>query len=327
MTGLCLPSTAVRDRALAAARRLDQQDEPDEPDEPDAESIEFLSSAVIYDGARSRPAELAGVRFWVPDFLAADPAAGRAAAAAMPRLEVIQAQSAGVDVLLPIVPSGVTLCDARGVHGSSTSEWALTALLSVLREFPRFERARQQRHWDHSVTDELAGKQVLIIGAGDVGQQLARRITACDAQPTFVARTAREGVHAIDELPQLLPGADAVVLIVPKTTETLGMVDADFLARMPDGAVLVNAARGPVVDTDALLAELTSGRLRAALDVVDPEPLPADHPLWTAPNLLLTPHVAGSVLGLGNRFAALLVEQLRLFVHGRPLRNVVTGQY
>ncbi|HEV2885897.1 MAG TPA: 2-hydroxyacid dehydrogenase [Jatrophihabitans sp.] len=314
---ICLPSTSVRDRALAMARR--QED-------PEPELIEMLTEAVIYEPAAT-PEQLSGVRFWVPDFLGADPAAYRAVVEAMPELRVIQAQSAGVDVLLQVVPDGVELCDARGVHGSSTAEWALTALLSVFREFPRFERARQQRRWDYSVTDELAGKRVLIVGAGDVGQQLARRITACDARPVFVARTARDGVHSVEELPQLLPDADAVVLIVPKTTETVGMVDAKFLAAMADGAILVNAARGPVVDTGALLAELTSGRLRAAVDVVDPEPLPSDHPLWRAPNLLLTPHVAGSVLGFGDRFAALLVAQLHRYLHGEQLQNTVTGQY
>jgi phosphoglycerate dehydrogenase-like enzyme len=316
VTRLCLPSTAVRDRAVAIARR-----------EEDDEVAELLAGAVIYDPARTPREQLAEVRFWVPEFLGADPGPGRDSAAAMPELQVIQAQSAGVDVLLPVVPDGVLLCDARGVHGSSTAEWALTALLSVLREFPRFERARQQRHWDYGVTDELAGKRVLIIGAGDVGQQLGRRITACDAEPVFVARTGRDGVHPIDELPELLPDADAVVLIVPKTPETIGMVDAGFLARMRDGALLVNAARGPVVDTSALLAELVSGRLRAAVDVVDPEPLPSDHPLWTAPNLLITPHVGGSVLGFGDRFAVLLVQQLRRFERGEPLQNVVNGDY
>jgi phosphoglycerate dehydrogenase-like enzyme len=295
--------------------------------DPQPELIEMLTGAVIHDPAHTPPEELSDVRVWVPDFRNADPVVYRAAVEAMPELRVIQAQTAGVDVLLQILPDGVELCDARGVHGSSTAEWALTALLSVFREFPRFERARQQRRWDYSVTDELAGKRVLIVGAGDVGQQLARRLTACDAHPVFVARTARDGVHSIAELPDLLPSADAVVLIVPKTPETVGMVDAAFLAAMPDGALLVNAARGPVVDTGALLAELTSGRLRAAVDVTDPEPLPSDHPLWTAPNLLLTPHVGGSVLGFGDRFAALLVQQLHRYLNGEPLQNTVTGLY
>ncbi|MDQ1736647.1 MAG: hypothetical protein QOH56_2898 [Pseudonocardiales bacterium] len=168
---------------------------------------------------------------------------------------------------------------------------------------------------------------MLIVGAGDVGQQLARRISACDATPIMVARSARDGVHSISELPALLPGADVVVLIVPKTSATIGMVDADFLARMRDGALLVNAARGPVVETGALLAELQSGRLRAALDVVEPEPLPSDHPLWKAPNLLLTPHIAGSVLGFGDRVAALIAGQLGRFGSGEPLINVVDGEY
>jgi phosphoglycerate dehydrogenase-like enzyme len=315
---LCVPSTSVRDRGLAVARRQG---------DPQPELLEVLSGAVIHEASSLPGEELVGVDFWVPDFLRPDVAGYRAIVEAMPGLRVIQAQTAGVDVLLQVQPDGVELCDARGVHGSSTAEWALTALLSVFREFPRFERARQQRRWDYSVTDELAGKRVLVVGAGDVGRQLARRISACDATPVLVARSAREDVHSIAELPELLPGADAVVLIVPKTSETVGMVDAAFLAAMPDGAVLVNAARGPVVDTGALLAELTSGRLRAAVDVVEPEPLPADHPLWLVPNLLLTPHVAGSVLGFADRFAALLVAQLRRYLHGEQLANLVTGQY
>jgi len=243
------------------------------------------------------------------------------------QVETVTTVGTGVEDVVGKVPDGVQLCDARGVHGSSTSEWALTAILSVLREFPRFERARANRHWDYGITEELAGQRVLIVGAGDVGQQLARRLVACDAEPVFVARTARDGVHGLAELPALLPAADVVVLIVPKTSETVGMVDAAFLTRMRDGALLVNAARGPVVDTAALLAELQSGRLRAAVDVTDPEPLPPEHPLWQAPNLLLTPHVAGSVLGLPDRFARLLVAQLRRFEAGEPLENVVTGQY
>jgi phosphoglycerate dehydrogenase-like enzyme len=271
--------------------------------------------------------QLADVQFWVPGFLATDIEQSRRFVAAMPRLQVIQTQSAGVDRILPVVPAGAVLCDARGVHGSSTSEWALTAMLSVLREFPRFERARQERHWQWTVTEELAGKKVLIIGAGDVGDALARRVAACDAEPIMVARTARPGVHGTAELPGLAGTADIVVLIVPLTSQTRGLVDARFLATMGDGALLVNAARGPVVDTEALLAELSTGRLRAALDVTDPEPLPADHPLWQAPNLLLTPHIGGAVAGLRQRMETLLAEQVRRFEAGEQLLNVVSGEY
>jgi phosphoglycerate dehydrogenase-like enzyme len=306
---LCLPSAAIAHRVHSVAPELTWAADP-----------------LIWEGDEP-PVGVDQVEVWVPAFLHADPVAAGAAVAAMPKLQVVQAQTAGVEVLIQAVGDSATLCDARGVHGSATSEWALAAILSVLREFPRFERARQDRRWDYSFTDELAGKRVLIVGAGDVGQQLAGRVAACDAEPVMVGRTARDGVYGTSDLPQLLPTADVVVLIVPMTSETVGMVGAEFLAQLADGALLVNAARGPVVDTDALLAELQSGRLRAALDVVEPEPLPSSHPLWTAPNLLLTPHVAGSVLGFGDRFVRLLVDQLHRFESGQPLLNVVTGEY
>jgi phosphoglycerate dehydrogenase-like enzyme len=307
---LCVQSTAVRDRLRA---RL--------PDSP------LVADAEVWQDIQQVPADAAEIEFWVPPPFVRDRAAAAAAVAKLTKLQVVQTQSAGVDTVLSWLPAHVQLCDARGVHGSATSEWALTAILSVLREFPRFERARQQQRWEDAITDELAGKRVLIVGAGDVGRQLGRRLAACDAEPVFAARTARDGVHGVAELPRLLPQADVVVLLVPQTSETVGMVGPDFLRRMSDGALLVNAARGGVVDTDALLAELSSGRLRAALDVTDPEPLPADHPLWHAPNLLLTPHVGGSVLGLLERFTALLADQLTRYERGEPLINQVDGEY
>ena len=151
--------------------------------------------------------------------------------------------------------------------------------------------------------------------------------SAFDAEPVLVARHARDGVFATDQLPELLPTADIVVLVVPFTDETRHMVDQEFLAKMRDGALLVNAARGPVVVTEALLAELESRRLHAALDVTDPEPLPSEHPLWRAPNLLLTPHVAGAVQGFPARAYALVREQISRYVKGEPLINVVDGAY
>jgi phosphoglycerate dehydrogenase-like enzyme len=172
----------------------------------------------------------------------------------------------------------------------------------------------------------MVGSRVLVVGAGDIGRTIGRMLSGFDVELTFVARTARDGVHSTEELPRLLPEADVVVLIVPVTPETRGLVDAGFLAAMKDGALLVNAARGVVVDTGALLAELTAGRLRAALDVTDPEPLPEGHPLWSAPNLLLTPHVAGAVPDTNARAAAAVTDQLRRVLAGEPLANVV-GQY
>ena len=305
-----MQSTAVRDRLRAQL-----------PDSP------LAAEATIWRDVAQPPADAGQIEFWVPPPFIRDPDAAAAALTALTSLRVVQTQSAGVDTVLAWLPEHVLLCDARGVHGSGTSEWALTAILSVLREFPRFERARLECRWEDAVTDELAGKRVLIIGAGDVGRQLARRLTACDAEPVFAARTARDGVHGVSELPELLPAADVVVLLVPQTSETLGMVGPEFLRRMHDGALLVNAARGGIVDTDALLAELRSGRLRAALDVTDPEPLPADHPLWRAPNLLLTPHVGGAVPGLTDRFVALLAGQVTRYERGEPLINQVHGEY
>lgn len=271
------------------------------------------------------PADAAEVEFWVPPFLATD--ALNPVMASMPRLKVIQLLSAGADAWVGRVPAVVTLCDARGVHSSSTSEWAATAVLASLRDFPRFAVAQAAGRWDHIMTGELAGQRVLIVGTGAIGDALAARLAPFEVEIVRVARSARDGVHAVEELPDLLPAADVVVLLVPLTDATRGLVDADFLARMPDGALLVNAARGPVVDTDALVAELSKGRLRAALDVTEPEPLPAGHPLWDVPGLLLTPHVAGSVRGLLPRAYALVAGQLRRYVDGQPLDNVVADGY
>jgi phosphoglycerate dehydrogenase-like enzyme len=282
---------------------------------------------VVWDGVAAAPERLAEAEFWAPppDWAAQDDPAQ--VVAMMPELKVIQLSSAGVDNVLRYVPDGVTLCDARGVHGGAVAEWVLTAILASLRDFPRFVRGQDAQRWEPTTTDELAGKRVLIVGAGDLGEQTARRLTPFDVQITMSARHAREGVHAQNELPDLLPAVDIVVLLVPLTKETTGLLDASLLAAMPDGALLVNAARGPVVDTDALLAELTSGRLRAALDVTDPEPLTADHPLWSAPNVLITPHIAGNVAGLPRRAAALIGDQIRRYAAHADLINVVSGDY
>jgi phosphoglycerate dehydrogenase-like enzyme len=276
------------------------------------------------------PSDPADVRFWVPPFLSAGNVT--ALLGELPDLRVVQLLSAGADAWVGRVPPGVTLCDARGVHDSATAEWVVAAVLSHLRGFPAFARAQSRREWAYDAvcpTDELAGKRVLIVGAGSIGAAVRARLTPFEVTFTLVARTARpaEGVHGVDELPALLPAADVVVLLVPLTDATRGMVDEAFLAAMPDGALLVNAARGPVARTDALVAELAGGRLRAALDVTDPEPLPADHPLWGLPNVLITPHVAGSVPGLLPRAYRLVGEQLRRFAAGEPLVNAVVDGY
>ncbi|GAB3153684.1 2-hydroxyacid dehydrogenase [Micromonospora sonneratiae] len=288
---------------------------------PDGVTIE------VVDDPGRLPSDPAGVQFWAPPFLAQGNAVPLAAA--LPDLRVVQLLTAGADVWIDRLPAGVALCDARGVHDSSTAEWAVTAILSHLRAFPRFARAQARDGWEPVVTDELAGKRVLIVGAGAIGTAIQRRLAPFEVTLTLVARTARpgEGVYGVADLPALLPAADVVVVIVPLTEHTRGMIDARFLAAMPDGSLLVNAARGPVADTAALVAELATGRIGAALDVTDPEPLPAGHPLWQLPNVLLTPHVAGSVYGLLPRAYRLVGQQLRRFVAGEPLVNLVVDGY
>jgi phosphoglycerate dehydrogenase-like enzyme len=286
-------------------------------------TVEVLASV-----ADPMPSDPADVEFWVPPFLSTGIAVELVPK--LPALRVIQLLSAGADAWVGQVPETVTLCDARGVHSSSTSEWAATAILAYVRGYPAFVRAQAARHWsqwEYGPTDELAGKRVLVIGAGAIGAALRDRLLPFEVTVTSVARTARAGVQGIDELPGLLPEADVVVLLVPLTAATRGMVDAEFLARMPDGALLVNAARGPVVDTAALTAELASGRIGCASDVTDPEPLPADHPLWTMPNFLLTPHVGGSVRGLLPRAYRLVGDQIRRYQAGEQPINVVRDGY
>ncbi|MGQ0839762.1 2-hydroxyacid dehydrogenase [Actinokineospora sp.] len=261
----------------------------------------------------------------VPNFLADDSMV--AAIERLPELRLVQLLTTGAEAWVGKLPPRVLLSTCRGAHGGSTAEWVIGTLLAIYRELPGFEDARRAAQWTTHVTETLQDKRILVLGAGDLGQQLRRRLDAFDAHTTLVGSRARDGVHGVAELPELIPWHDAVVLMVPLTQATTGLVDAEFLSRMRDGAILVNAARGPVVHTDALLAELRAGRLRAALDVTDPEPLPASHPLWTAPGLLLTPHVAGSCTGHRNRAYRVVAAEIARFVAGQEPMNLVRGDY
>jgi phosphoglycerate dehydrogenase-like enzyme len=297
---------------------------------PHAEGVEFLADvpgvrAVRYDPTGDLPAEAGEAAVLVPPFLASGDVVR--ITEKLPALKLVQLLTAGAEAWIGRLPDGVALSDAKGAHGGATAEWILAALLAVYREIPGFVRAQERAEWDQHSTDELAGKRVLIVGAGDVAEHTVRRLTPFEVETTLVGRTAREGVHGIDEVLDLLPRHDACVVIIPLTDQTRGLVDAEFLAAMPDGAVLVNGARGPVADTDALTAELESGRLRAAVDVTDPEPLPADHPLWKAPGLLLTPHVGGSVPGALRRAYRVAAEQIAAFARGEEPPNLVVDGY
>ncbi|MFF3451711.1 2-hydroxyacid dehydrogenase [Streptomyces sp. NPDC002667] len=284
----------------------------------------------FWDGGQEFPADPADCAFYVVPYMK-PPAVSRRPMAEMTSLRVVQTLSAGVDHVLPGVkslPSGVVLCNARGVHEASTAELTLALVLASLRGIPDFVRGQDRQEWRSGFRPSLADRSVLIVGYGSIGSAIEDRLTPFElARVERVARsaraTARGPVRPLTELPSLLPEFDVVILSVPLTDSTHGLVDAGFLSRMKDGALLVNVARGPVVDSDALLAELGSGRITAALDVTDPEPLPPGHPLWHAPGLLLSPHVGGPTSAFRPRATRLLADQLTRFVNREPLRNVV----
>ena len=279
----------------------------------------------VVDPTEHVPDSVAEVEFYVPPYQV-----GPRVGEVLPRmtgLRVVQTMTAGVDNVRAHIPPGVTLCNGRGIHDTSTAELALTLILSSLRGIPDFVRAQDRATWEPQWRPALADRRVLLVGYGAIGEAIEARLRPFEVEVVRVARTGRDGVHPIGALPDLLPEVDVVVLVVPLTDATRGLVDADFLARMKDDALLVNVARGAVVDTDALVAALHSGRIHAAIDVADPEPMPADHPLWRAPNLLVSPHVGGASSAMWPRAHRLVRDQLHRYAAGEPLVNVMSGEY
>jgi phosphoglycerate dehydrogenase-like enzyme len=298
------------------------------PAQPVADMLAGLDGAtveVVAPDDVSLPASAAEVEFYVPPFFPDPPAL--VAMAAMPRLRVVQTLTAGFDRVRPHVPAGAVLCNARGAHDASTAEWVVGAAIAALRQFPYFVTEQAAGRWSYRFTGTLAGTTVLIVGYGSIGQAVERRLAGFDVQVRRVARSARDGISASGDLPGLLPDADVVILLAPTTAETRGMVDAAFLARMKDGALLINAARGGLVVTDDLVAEVSTGRLAAAMDVTDPEPLPPGHPLWMLPNVFITPHVAASTPYSMREANRLVRAQAERYLAGQPLANIITGEY
>jgi phosphoglycerate dehydrogenase-like enzyme len=273
------------------------------------------------------------------------------AAAARPHIRsvrVVQSQYAGVDAFLSLVPEGATLCDAQGVHDIPVAEWILAAILASLKYIPFYVHLQAAGDWKQRIgaetlylgthpgeqpktppalADELTGKTVLIVGYGSIGRATEERLKPFEVNVLRIGRRRREGVEAEDRLDDLLPQADIVILLVPLTEQTRGFMNRKRLGVMKQGALLVNAARGPVVETDALVEVLQAGRIHAAVDVTDPEPLPMGHPLWSAPNLLITPHIAGSSPGMMDRVMRFIGDQCRRYLAGEPLAHVVTEGY
>lgn len=240
-------------------------------------------------------------------------------------LRVVQSLRAGVDELLPLVGPELVIANGRGLHDAATAEQALLLILAAQRELPRWIRQQDDGRWDPAYVGSLADRRVLLVGYGSIGKAIEARLLAFEAEVTRVASRARpdEDVHGIDELDALLPAAEIVVLVLPDSASTRGILGAERLGLLADGALVVNVGRGTAIDTDALVVETTSGRLRAGLDVVDPEPLPGGHPLWSAPGVVITPHVGGGSASFAPRARKLLVEQLRRFAADEPLLNVV----
>ena len=279
----------------------------------------------VYTGEGDPPASIADVEFYVLPYAFSVP--DLELIASMPALRTVQTLTAGYEHTLHYIPDHVTLCNARGVHDASTAELALALMLASLRGIPEFVLAQQEGRWERPDLPALADKTVLILGYGSIGHAIERRLLPFETQVVRVARRARPGerVHGVDELPALLPDADVVVVVTPLTPATRGLVDREFLASMRPGALLVNVARGGVVDTDALVDALQREHVRAALDVTEPEPLPVDHPLWRAPNTLISPHAGGASSAFLPRAKRLVREQLQRLASGLPLENVVAG--
>ncbi len=261
-------------------------------------------------------------------------------------VKLVLAMVAGPEWLPSLVGPHVTVCNARGAHNVATAEWTLAAILASLKYFPLYYDIQRSAKWNRRfeanahyaaitgdrrqlhpavMQEELTGKTVLLAGYGAIGKEIERMLAPFRAQVLRVARTRRAEpeVLPVSELDSLLPRADVVVLILPFTAETRGLIGGRQLALMRQGTLLVNAARGSIVDTDALLAALQAGRIRAALDVTDPEPLPEDHPLWSCPNLLLTPHIGGSTPQFASNALRTVAAELRRHLRGEPLHNVV----
>jgi phosphoglycerate dehydrogenase-like enzyme len=277
---------------------------------------------VTYDGIGEVPRS-DEVDFFVPPYMGADHTLQ--VMEHMSSLKAVQTLTAGVDNVWAHLPSGVTLCNAKGVHDASTAELAVGLAIASLRKFPEFVRAQESGDWLYGRYDALADKTVLIVGFGSVGEALEQRLIPFEVTIMKVARTARAGVSGFESLAQLLPQADVVVLTAPLTEQTRGLVDSEFISAMKQGALLVNVARGPVVNTEDLLAAVKTGRIRAALDVTDPEPLPADHELWRTAGVLISPHVGGNTTAFLPRAYRLVHAQLLRYVADEPLHNIMTA--
>jgi phosphoglycerate dehydrogenase-like enzyme len=273
------------------------------------------------DGIAPAASDLDSIEFYVPRYMG-----GPAAIAMIPEmksLKVIQSPNAGVDDVLKIRPDGVTLCNAAGVHDASTAELAVALAIASRRGFAAFARDQVAGNWGHERMASLTDSKVAIVGYGNIGKTIAAMLGNFEVTITAFTRSGSDGSLTFDHFDRLLPTFDVIILIVPLTDQTHHLMNAQRLAAMKDGAALINVARGPVIDTEALIAELNSGRITAGLDVTDPEPLPHGHPLWSAKNVIITPHIGGDSEAFIPRGRKLVEEQMARYASGQPLLHIV----
>jgi phosphoglycerate dehydrogenase-like enzyme len=308
-----------------------------------AELLQEFPSGIELVPIPSSPEGEIQVDFWIPP---PAPVPGQKVWPHLRGVTIAQSMMAGTEWLTQLVGPSVTVCNAQGAHSISTAEWTLAAILAMLKYLPLYRDLQRTADWrgrgkasqDYAaihgdkrpqypaiLQEELHGKKVLIVGYGDIGKTIEKYLAPFGVTISRIARKARTSplVHPVEALDSMLPDAEIAILILPHTPQTHGLIGAKQLSLMPQGGLLVNAARGPIVQTDALVDALNRGRIRAALDVTDPEPLPPDHKLWKCPNLLITPHVAGSTPQFSHRAIRIAAEQVNRLLKGEPLIHVV----
>ena len=267
--------------------------------------------------------DLSEVTFYVPTYMGGRPALELTKK--MPNLKILQVPNAGYDDAMEFLRPGITLCNGRGIHDDSTAELAVGLTIASLRGFATFVRDQDKGEWINKNYDSINDRKIGIIGFGSIGSTIARMLSGFSVEIVAFTQSGRDNTIAIADLDKHLPTLDVVILILPLTKESKHLFDARRLALMKDGALLVNVARGPIVDTDALIKELNSGRITAGLDVTDPEPLPKGHPLWSAKGVLISPHVGGNSSAFEKRARRLIESQLNLLAQGKPLNNVIVA--
>ena len=274
----------------------------------------------------TNPAEtsdLSEVTFYVPTYMGGRPALELTKK--MPNLKILQVPNAGYDDAMEFLRPGITLCNGRGIHDDSTAELAVGLTIASLRGFATFVRDQDKGEWVNKNYDSINDRKIGIVGFGSIGSTIARMLSGFSVEIVAFTQSGRDNTISITDLDKHLPSLDVVILILPLTKESKHLFDARRLALMKDGALLVNVARGPIVDTDALVKELNSGRITAGLDVTDPEPLPKGHPLWSAKGVLISPHVGGNSSAFEKRARRLIESQLNLLAQGKPLNNIIVA--